>query len=276
MYMMWIVLAWPGGVPAQTWAQFHTALGDLLVQLYDQEKPVTVQNFQHYVTSGAYRDMFIHRWEPQFVIQGGGYYTAHRFMTNEGIAAIPVFPQITNEYGVGRVFSNIYGTLAMARVGGKTNSASSQWFFNLTNNVLLDSVDGGFTVFGHVLLGTNVLNRFNEISISNGIFQLQLVAPLNELPVLLDSPTNFATFNDLVYVDVSLPASPKLQIVSPPQGDLELSWNSLSNFLNVIEFANDLPTGWQTLVATNGHGGIMQINDPGPLRTRRFYRVRLE
>src|SRR5437773_10070573 len=120
---------------AGTLAQFRTVFGDIEVELYDQDKPVTVQNFIRYVRSGAWHDMFIHRCDPNFVIQGGGYYVANRSTTNQFIDRVLPFDTILNEFGAGRRYSNVYGTVAMAKAPGDTNSASSQWFFNLQDNV---------------------------------------------------------------------------------------------------------------------------------------------
>src|SRR5262245_15367738 len=109
--------------PAGTLAQFRTVFGDVEVELFDQDKPITVSNFIRYVESGRYRDGVIHRCNPDFVIQGGGYYLAGRGETNATILDIPVFGKIPNEFGTGRIFSNTYGTIAMAKLGGDTNSA---------------------------------------------------------------------------------------------------------------------------------------------------------
>jgi cyclophilin family peptidyl-prolyl cis-trans isomerase len=256
-------------VRAGTLAQFRTPLGDIEVELFDTEKPVTVQNFLRYVTNGLYSKMFIHRWSPGFVIQGGGYYAAKQ-AGDDVIVSVPVFERITNEYSVGRRFSNTYGTIAMARVGGQTNSATSQWFFNLADNVRLDSDDGGFTVFGKVLRGTNVLNRFNSTSRSNGLYQLQLDPPLSELPVL--SATN-ATFQDLLYVDISLL---NLKIAPNGNGGRELAWMSVSNKLNHLEFTTNFPPAWRILLSTNGTGGNLRVTDSSPDSQRRFYRVRVD
>ena len=57
---------------AGTLVQFRTVFGDMEVELYDQDKPVTVQNFLHYLQSGAYQNGFAHRLLPNFVLQGGG------------------------------------------------------------------------------------------------------------------------------------------------------------------------------------------------------------
>src|SRR2546427_11105549 len=151
---------------AGTLAQFRTVFGDIDVELYDQDKPVTVQNFIRYVQSGAWRDMFVHRCNPNFVIQGGGYYVANRSTTNQFINRVIPFGTLSNEFGVGRQYSNVYGTIAMAKTAGDTNSASSQWFFNLQDNVFLDAPDTNnlFVVFGQVVGGTNALNVFKTFS----------------------------------------------------------------------------------------------------------------
>ena len=62
-----------------TLAQFRTVFGDIDVELYDQEKPVTVQNFKNLVSSGAYRNTFFHRVIPGFAAQGGGFFTLGAF-----------------------------------------------------------------------------------------------------------------------------------------------------------------------------------------------------
>ena len=56
---------------AGTLCQIRTRFGTMEVELYDEDKPVTVANFKRYVQSGSWTNMFIQRWEPGFVIQGG-------------------------------------------------------------------------------------------------------------------------------------------------------------------------------------------------------------
>src|SRR5256885_5805959 len=160
-----ILLLFSGSAHAGILAQFRTVFGDMDVELFEKDKPVTVSNFIAYVQSGRYHNTFIHRCNPTFVIQGGGF-----DVDPNGIEYLPTFAPIKNEYGSGNIYSNRYGTIAMAKLGGDTNSATSQWFFNLSDNFFLDSHDSNnyFTVFGRVVRGTNVLNAFRNFTYWQG------------------------------------------------------------------------------------------------------------
>ena len=151
-----LTAAGSGSSSAQTThVALATPLGEIRVELYE-DKPATVGNFLAYLNGGRYANSFSHRLVPGFVFQGGGFY-----LNGNSVTSVPTFNPIVNEYAVGQIRSNSYGTLAMARQGGVVNSATSQWFFNLNNNSGLDAVDGGFTVFGHVVAGLDVLSLFN-------------------------------------------------------------------------------------------------------------------
>jgi cyclophilin family peptidyl-prolyl cis-trans isomerase len=125
--------------------ELATALGSLCLDLFDRtgEAPGTVENFLGYAQRGDYDGTFFHRLVQGFVIQGGGY----RFDPVARYQPISVGPQIANEPGI----SNTRGTVAMAKVSGLPNSATSQWFVNLVDNVGLDADNGGFTVFARVV-----------------------------------------------------------------------------------------------------------------------------
>src|SRR5262249_30833751 len=151
-------------------------------------------------------------------------------------------------------FSNVYGTIAMAKLGGDTNSATSQWFFNFGDNSFLDAADSNnfFVVFGHIIKGTNVLNIFNHFQVWNGTQSSNLVLhqyyapPFDDLPLLFPivADTNF------VFVDITL-----LQVaVKTVAGGKEVSWNSATGLTNVVEFTTNFPPSWNTLVRTNGTG----------------------
>lgn len=266
-----------------TLAQFRTAYGNIDVELYDQDKPVTVRNFLRYVQSGAYTNMFFHRCLTGFVIQSGGFKVTDRTDTNDATVFYGVsnFGPITNEFNVGPRRSNVYGTLAMAKLDGDPDSASSQWFFNLADNSTnLDNQNGGFTVFGQVVGGTNVLNQINALSKSEtnagGIVDLRWwygsqAAVFSDLPVSsgLDRPR----FVDLSYVDVSLLG---VQAQAVGSGKRQISWKSVGNKVNTVEFATNLPPVWQTLATTNGTGSVVSVTDSSTSNSRRFYRVRVD
>jgi cyclophilin family peptidyl-prolyl cis-trans isomerase len=265
---------------AGTYAQFRTFWGDVDVELYDDDKPITVRNFLRYVQSGRFTNMFFHRCPnnpftglTDFVVQGGGF-----FAGTNGAELVQTFGAIPNEFGAGRLFSNTYGTLAMAKVSGDTNSATSQFFFNLNNNSFLDATNdnGFFTVFGRVVgRSTNVLNTYLGRSINRGIIDLSDAHPeWSTLPVTYIG-TNLPTFNDLEYADISVV---KLSVTAT-NGLRELSWNSLggTNHVYHVEFSTNLPPVWQTLTSTNGLGRnqTMRIADSSASTISRFYRVRI-
>ena len=128
---------------ANTVVKFETILGDLHIRLLNGAAPITTDNFLTYVNGGSYNDTVFHRLVRGFVLQGGKY----------GVNVMPNHGQITNEFG----HSNVRGTLAMAKVGGNPDSATSEFFFNLDDNndpdnpLSLDNQNGGFTVFAYVI-----------------------------------------------------------------------------------------------------------------------------
>ncbi len=124
--------------------EFQTTLGNFQVELFDDVAPRTVANFLNYVTSDRFDETFFHRSVPGFVIQGGGFSLSDNGFSQSVQTDAPVL----NEFNR----SNVRGTIAMAKLGGNPNSATSQFFFNLGNNASnLDNQNGGFTVFGQVL-----------------------------------------------------------------------------------------------------------------------------
>ena len=254
---------------AGTLVQFRTTFGDIEVELYDQDKPVTVQNFLRYVQNGLYTNEFSHRLIPYFVLQGGGY-----TLTTNTVSAIPTYPPIINEYGLGNQYSNVYGTIAMAKLGGDTNSATSQWFFNLTNNPFLDAHDTNdfFVVFGHVIHGTNILNLFNNFQYYTGTQSSNLIANEESFnPAFGDLPLLYPvlTSTNFVFLDITL-----LQVAITNSGGEQISWNSVTGLTNIVEFTTNLPPIWNTLITTNGTGARMTVTDTA-VAPRRFYRVRV-
>ncbi|MBE3095830.1 MAG: peptidylprolyl isomerase [Planctomycetes bacterium] len=155
-------------------------LGNIDVELYDST-PLTTANFLHYVTDGRYDNSFIHRSIPGFVIQGGGYY----WSGPATFAAVPIYGTVLlNEADLSR--SNLMGTIAMAKVGGDPDSATSQWFFNLADNggVPPDGLDyqnGGFTTFGQVVAGWDVVLAIAGLTLWDGS---SIYSDFGDLPLM--------------------------------------------------------------------------------------------
>jgi len=138
--------------------RISTTFGDFTVELFEEEAPQTVQNFLNYVDRGDYEGMIVHRTEPGFVVQAGGY----RFVPFRGPVSLRQDSPVVNEPGI----SNTRGTLAMAKLGDNPDSATNQWFVNLADNSgNLDEQNGGFTVFGRVLGdGMEVVDVIAEVA----------------------------------------------------------------------------------------------------------------
>lgn len=182
----------------------------MTLELDDAEKPITVANFLNYLNSGRYENVFAHRLDPGFVLQSGGFN-----LSDNSLQAVSTDPPIANEFTNDPRFSNLYGTIAMAKVGNDPNSATSQWFINLANNVFLDSTNGGFTVFGRVIDGFNTLEKFNTDfpkfpADGRGVYDVRPrdgngtpdpSSPFGELPLLDDEliTENFL-FSDLAVI----------------------------------------------------------------------------
>jgi peptidyl-prolyl cis-trans isomerase A (cyclophilin A) len=150
-----------GQPAAATVVQVQTVLGDIQVNLFDKTTPKTVANFLAYVNANAYTNNVVHRSEPGFVIQAGGF----SYPGSLPLLAVTANASVANE----PVYSNVRGTIAMAKFGSDPNSATNQWFINLADNSAnLDTQNGGFTVFGQVtgngmaiVDAIAALNRFN-------------------------------------------------------------------------------------------------------------------
>jgi cyclophilin family peptidyl-prolyl cis-trans isomerase len=177
------------------------------IALDGQHKPITVANFLNYVNSGRYfmidptthtlASSFIHRSVSNFVVQGGGFIgTVNPAQPAYALPTpVPTFSPIRNEPGI----SNKLGTVAMAKVAGNPNSATSQWFVNLANNGgppnNLDTQNGGFTVFGHVTgNGMTTVNAIAALPVYN------LGSPFDSLPLRNYTSPQFIKVENLVSI----------------------------------------------------------------------------
>ena len=135
-----------------------TSKGDIKVELFKNEAPVTVENFLSYVNDGFYDGTVFHRVIPNFMIQGGGF--------TPDFAQKPTKAPIKNEADNG--LKNDRGTLAMARTQ-VVDSATSQFFVNVVDNDFLNNGarDFGYAVFGKVVDGMDVVDAIAAVPTSN-------------------------------------------------------------------------------------------------------------
>lgn len=135
-----------------------TSKGNFNIILYSDATPLTVANFLQYADGGRYHQSFFHRSVADFIIQGGGY----RYDDASGFRKVQALAAVRNEAGI----SNVTGTVAMAKVAGNPDSATSEFFVNVddANAPNLDNQNGGFTVFGRIAgEGMNIVNQINAL-----------------------------------------------------------------------------------------------------------------
>lgn len=147
-----------------------TSLGDVTLELFKAEAPVSVQNFLQYVNDGFYGGTVFHRVKKGFMIQGGGF--------TPSLQEKPTRPPILNEATNG--LHNTRGTLAMARTRA-LRSATSQFYINVVDNRALDHTgespaDFGYAVFGRVLSGMDVVDRIVAVPTTSK-------GPMDDVPV---------------------------------------------------------------------------------------------
>ena len=135
-----------------------TNFGDICIELFEKEAPITTKNFLDYVKSGFYKDTLFHRVIPNFMIQGGG--MDRNFVQKKTNA--PIKNEATNQ------ISNTRGTIAMARTN-VVDSATSQFFINLVDNDFLDfraptAQFFGYCVFGKVVSGMEIVDKIANVA----------------------------------------------------------------------------------------------------------------
>lgn len=125
--------------------KLETNHGAMVIELYPDKAPKTVENFLAYVDAGFYDGTLFHRVIPGFMIQGGGY--------DAEMNKKPTRDPVVNESQ--QSISNARGTIAMARTNDP-HSATAQFFVNVVDNDRLDNLGGGYTAFGQVVEGMDV------------------------------------------------------------------------------------------------------------------------
>jgi len=135
--------------------KLETSMGDIVIELDEENAPVTVKNFLSYTEEGFYDGTIFHRVMANFMIQGGGFTADMKQKETR--------EPIVNEASNG--LKNERGTIAMARTNNP-DSATSQFFINHRDNNSLNYVEGsnaGYTVFGKVAEGMDVVDAIAAV-----------------------------------------------------------------------------------------------------------------
>ena len=154
--------------------RMETTKGVVVIELYPDKAPKTVENFLRYVNEGKYDGTIFHRVIKRFMNQGGGF--------TPDFKKVETFAPIKNEADNG--LKNKRGTIAMARTGDP-NSATNQFFVNTVDNTFLDHTSKttrgwGYCVFATVVDGMDVMDRIAKVKTgANGPFQQDV--PLEEI-----------------------------------------------------------------------------------------------
>jgi autotransporter-associated beta strand protein len=236
-----IVLVGGGGASAGTVVRFTTNLGVFDVDLFDATMPTTVANFLDYAASDRYASTIFHRsttYNPFDIqiIQGGGF-----LLTDTEILLVETDPPIPLEPST----ANLRGTIAMDRTSDP-DSATSQWYFNVTDN---PGLDFEYAVFGSVIgTGLDVIDTIAAVPVYDA--SSQLGPTFAQLPLIQESlaPESFVLVDDVAIVS---PWQLTIDVPAGTQTQAEAGYPSIATAASVTK------TGLGTLVfdAANAFGG---------------------
>jgi len=144
-----------------TFVDFNTNYGKITLQLDDDTAPITVTNFLTYVNAGRYDNTFFHRRnaasESYHILQGGGFKLAP--LGGSVTTNAPIVLENTGR-------TNKINTIAMARSNGN-DTATSQFFFNVTDNFVWDQPGTKYAAFGEIVAGADVIQTINTLRVFN-------------------------------------------------------------------------------------------------------------
>jgi peptidyl-prolyl cis-trans isomerase A (cyclophilin A) len=282
--IFFIILCWclllGDSLFANSVVRFSSNVGDIDMELFDTETPLTVANFLFYVNAGRYNQSFIHRSVPGFVIQGGGF-----GLNGTTVLPVPTNVAVPNEPGI----SNLRGTVAMAKLGSSPDSATSQWFWSLADNSAnLDNQNGGFTVFGRLLGASDLatLDAMAAIPAINATTSLQSstfsALPLSNGSLSVNNLLRFSsiTIDQRAELSYSLITNSAPDLLQATLTGSQLKLRSLANreqqatitirATNLLGESLDQTLNLQMLRRSTNQASILRFNDTPGNATRKF------
>jgi cyclophilin family peptidyl-prolyl cis-trans isomerase len=244
-----------------TLVRFTTNRGTIDLELFDQQVGVTVANFVTYVTSGRYTDTIFHRTTRMAgdgiaVLQGGGFKLTDNPPQSQ-LTPVTTDAPIPLQAGL----TNARGTVAMARLGvADTTTATSQFFINTGDNPVLDTVGGGYAVFGAIRdPGMAVVDQHYATPEQNRTDGTQANSAFGEIPLINfpESNTNFPEETTRANYEIINAAT----VVRQPQAgnDDALTFQATSSNASLVTPSIDANTGRLTLTYAPGQTGQSTI-----------------
>ncbi|MCF7958584.1 MAG: peptidylprolyl isomerase [Phycisphaerae bacterium] len=182
----------------RTVVEMQTSAGDITIELYDNDTPVTVANFLDYIAEDFYDGLIFHRVIDNFMVQGGAYdpnlyeadFTDEDFSIRDPNFFHTPKEDIPDEVDTGLL--NDWATLAMANAGAGTGN--SQFFIN-QNPSGNHHLDGKHTVFGLVVDGMDVVDAIASVQKVDNADMTAHFADLPLIPVTIDDLSIVRQFN---------------------------------------------------------------------------------
>ena len=236
-------------------ARFESNMGDFDVLLDPIAAPRSVDNFSAYANRGAYDASIIHRsttYNPIDIqiVQGGGFQ-----LVTTNLFRVPPDPSIPLEARL----ANTRGTLAMAR-GNESDSATSQWYFNVSDN---PGLDFNYAVFGRVL-GTGI----SVVDTIGAVYVYDFGSIFAELPLFGPQPF----FQNFVLINAIRVEPFAITSLTHASDAVEIRWTPLSTNSPVrVERREKLGHGSWSVVSSNNTTGI--FHDTNAPTGSAFYRV---
>jgi len=175
-----------GSNPTTNKVLLRTSMGDIIIEVYD-DMPITTGNFKNLVQQGVYKDTIFHRVavNPP-VIQAGD-------ASVKGISVPTILDELPNKH------SNVRGSVAMAKTSQK-NSATSQFYINLKDNLYLDA---NYTVFGRVIEGMGTVDDIGGV-------ETEGEKPLQDIKILRTEFVDYSSAQTLVQASNNALLRPKI------------------------------------------------------------------
>ena len=155
-----------------------TSYGDIVLELDQENAPISTENFVNYVENGFYDETIFHRVISGFMVQGGGFLDD---MTPKDDKLEPIINEANNG------LRNDRGTIAMARTSDP-HSATSQFFINHKDNDFLNFTTNqydqgwGYAVFGVVTEGLDVVDKIADVQTTS--VQVYQDVPVETIKIL--------------------------------------------------------------------------------------------